>query len=67
MRAPPDARPLDNTTWRKASYSSPDNACVDVARPVAPVVGIRDRKAPHAGQLIVTPSAFDALLDLVTS
>lgn len=55
MRAPLD------TMWRKASCSSPDNACVEIAR-TAPVVGIRDSKAPDAGQLAVTPAAFDAFL-----
>jgi len=65
MRAPPDVSPLDTATWRKASFSNPDNGCVDVARPAAPVVGIRDSKAPHAGRLTVAPAAFNALLDLV--
>jgi hypothetical protein len=48
--------------WRKASYSSPNGDCVEVARPAGAVVGIRDSKAPDAGQLAVTPAAFDALL-----
>lgn len=65
MKAPLDARLLDTATWRKASFSNPDNTCVDVARPVAPIVGIRDSKAPHNGRLTVTPSAFDAFLDVV--
>lgn len=67
MRAPPDTSPLDRAEWRKASYSTPNNGCVGVARPAAPVVGIRDTKAPHAGRLAIAPSAFDALLDLVKS
>ena len=67
MRAPPDTRPLDTATWRKASFSTADNGCVGIARPAEPVVGIRDTKAPHAGRLAVAPSAFDAFLDLVKS
>lgn len=53
--------------WRKASYSSPANNCVEVARPAEPVVGIRDSKAPAAGWLAVPPSAFERFLDLLDS
>ena len=67
MRAPPDTSALDTTRWRKASYSNPDNACVEVGRPAAPVVGIRDSKAPHAGRLTITPHAFEAFVDLLRS
>jgi hypothetical protein len=56
---------LDVATWRKASFSMPNSNCVAVARPVSPVVGIRDTKAPGAGRLVVTAAAFDALLGLV--
>ncbi|OLF12794.1 hypothetical protein BLA60_05865 [Actinophytocola xinjiangensis] len=67
MRALPDISALDTVTWRKASFSNPDNACVEVGRPAAPVVGIRDSKAPHAGRLVLTPAAFGSLLGLLTS
>jgi hypothetical protein len=47
--------------WRKASFSTTNGACVEVAWP--PV--IRDSKAPESGRLVLTPAAFDALLELV--
>jgi hypothetical protein len=59
--------PLDTATWRTASYSHPNEACVDIARPGEAIVGIRDSKAPHAGRLTVTPSAFDTFLNRVKS
>ena len=61
-----DPGPLDTATWRKASYSNPSNGCVAVAQPDAPVVGILDTKAPHAGRLAVTPAAFQAFLARIT-
>lgn len=67
MKAPQDAAALNSATWRKASRSNPNNACVDIARPAAPVVGIRDSKAPHAGRLAVAPPAFEAFLNLIKS
>ncbi len=67
MKAPPHAAALDSATWRKASRSNPNNACVDIARPAAPVVGIRDSKAPLAGRLTVAPSAFETFLYLIKS
>jgi hypothetical protein len=59
--------PLDTAAWRKASYSHPNDTCVAVARPGEAVVGIRDSKAPLAGRLEVTPSAFDTFLNRVTA
>jgi hypothetical protein len=53
--------------WRKASCSNPANNCVEIARPVAPIVGIRDSKAPHAGSLVITPAAFGIFLDILNS
>jgi hypothetical protein len=56
---------LDTAAWRKSSYSSAEGACVGVARPFAPIIGIRDTKAPDAGYLTVSPKAFNALLNLI--
>ena len=64
MRESPNPRLLDAATWRKASYSSATNGCVEVARPDGMIVGFRDSKAPHAGRLAITPLVFGALLDL---
>lgn len=67
MSTPPNATALDGAMWRKASLSHPNEACVAVARPGEAVVGIRDSKAPLAGQLAISPAAFDAFLDLIRS
>jgi hypothetical protein len=59
--------PLDVATWRKASCSHPNDTCVAIARPGEVIVGIRDSKAPAAGRLEITPSAFDTFLNRVKS
>ncbi|SFQ50437.1 protein of unknown function [Amycolatopsis arida] len=47
-------------TWRKSTYSSPDEDCVEVA--FASEVGVRDSKNPAAGHLRLTPRAWHAFL-----
>lgn len=48
-------------TWRKSTYSGTDHNCVEVA--LAPVeVGVRDSKAPAAGELQVSPAGWRSFL-----
>lgn len=58
---------LATSTWRKSSRSTPDNSCIEVARPAAvrDIVGLRDSKNPAAGHITVSAIAFAAFLDSV--
>ncbi|MFB9687612.1 DUF397 domain-containing protein [Amycolatopsis plumensis] len=47
--------------WRKSSHSGDSGDCVEVA--VDGTVGVRDSKAPAAGQLTVSQQAWSAALD----
>jgi hypothetical protein len=47
--------------WRKSSYSGNDANCVELAWLPAGA-GIRDSKAPEAGALTVSPTAYATLL-----
>lgn len=51
---------MGSTGWRKSSYSGPNDNCVEVA--LGPVVGVRDTKARHAGQLTVSARAWRSVL-----
>ncbi|MFE0023601.1 DUF397 domain-containing protein [Amycolatopsis sp. NPDC059021] len=54
---------IQRGTWFKSSYS-PDKAdCVEVR--LSEKVGIRDSKAPEAGQLAVPGETWKALLRVV--
>jgi len=51
--------------WRKSSFSTGDGGggeCVEVVRPYAASVGVRDSKAPEAGHLRVSATSFDTLV-----
>ncbi|MBE1465017.1 DUF397 domain-containing protein [Kibdelosporangium phytohabitans] len=48
-------------TWRKSSYSSPENLCVELAVD-AEQTGIRDSKNPDGGHLTVNAACFAAFL-----
>ncbi|SEF33136.1 protein of unknown function [Amycolatopsis pretoriensis] len=47
-------------TWRKSSHSGNEGNCVEVA--IERTVGVRDSKAPAAGQLTVSRQAWSAAL-----
>jgi hypothetical protein len=49
-------------TWRKSRRSVDNGQCVEVARPEAPVVAVRDSKNPAAGHLTFRAGAFDAFM-----
>jgi uncharacterized protein DUF397 len=46
--------------WRKSTHSGDDTNCVEVA--IERTVGVRDSKAPAAGQLTLTRQAWSAAL-----
>jgi hypothetical protein len=52
---------ISNLTWRKASYSTSNGGnCVEVARPPAPAVAVRDSKNPDGPVLVFTPMQWRA-------
>ncbi|QFG24085.1 DUF397 domain-containing protein [Actinomadura sp. WMMB 499] len=52
--------------WRKSSHSggADDEHCVELGR-LARGIGVRDSKAPDAGHLTLTPSAFSTLVQRI--
>jgi len=65
MGSTPD---LTNSPWRKSSYSGNTGGdCVEVTATPTAHIAIRDSKAPTLGHLRVTPAAFTAFVDQLTS
>ncbi|MFJ4919513.1 DUF397 domain-containing protein [Streptomyces sp. NPDC088725] len=60
---PPSAAFLDSLRWSKATASSENNGCVEVAD-ASPWAGVRDSKNPGP-RLVVPATAFAALIDSV--
>jgi hypothetical protein len=48
--------------WRKSSYSTETEACVELAHTAPLTVGIRDSKNPGAGRLTLPASALSQLV-----
>jgi hypothetical protein len=44
--------------WRKSSYSGSGNNCVEVARPAAGVVAVRDTKDRQGTPLVIGPEQW---------
>jgi hypothetical protein len=53
---------LSRAAWRKASLSSQNGGCVEIAANLPDVVAVRDSKRPEGGAHIVARSAFTAFL-----
>jgi hypothetical protein len=58
----PPAVDFASLTWTKATASSDQGACVEVATAPQGWVAVRDSKAPERSPFIVTPAAWAAFL-----
>jgi hypothetical protein len=53
---------LSRAVWRKASSSSHNGGCVEIAANLPGVIAIRDSKRPDGGAHVVGRAAFAAFL-----
>jgi Domain of unknown function (DUF397) len=53
---------LSRALWRKATLSSQNGGCVEIAANLPDVVGVRDSKHPEGGAHVVGRVAFAAFL-----
>jgi Domain of unknown function (DUF397) len=53
---------LDRAIWRKSSHSGTQGNCVEVATNLPGIVAVRDSKNPDGALLIVSRTAWTALI-----
>jgi hypothetical protein len=53
---------LSRATWRKATLSSQNGGCVEVASNLPDIVAVRDSKRPEGGAHVVGRATFAAFL-----
>ena len=53
---------LSRAMWRKATLSSQNGGCVEIAANLPGVIAVRDSKRPEGGAHVVTRVAFAAFL-----
>lgn len=53
---------LSRAVWRKASSSSHNGGCVEIAANLPGVIAVRDSKRPEAGAHVVGRAAFAVFL-----
>ncbi|NKZ03684.1 DUF397 domain-containing protein [Actinomadura latina] len=58
-------RELTGAIWRKSSRSGSGDQCVEVAPLSSDLHAVRDSKDPAGPALVLTPSAWQGLLDAI--
>jgi len=53
---------LSRASWRKASLSSQNGGCVEIAANLPDMVALRDSKCPEGGAHVISRTAFTAFL-----
>ncbi len=53
---------LTGAAWRKSTRSNNNNGCVEIARNLPGIVGVRDSKDPNGPTLAVGPASWIAFL-----
>lgn len=53
---------LSRAVWRKASSSSHNGGCVEIAANLPGVIAVRDSKRPEGGAHVISRTAFAAFL-----